>query len=92
MNQTISDITKVAPTIGHDAQDLRAERGFAVVAAGQDHGERAPDAGEEVDRDGADDVVDLHLVQHRDRQDHDQPPDGADDQRRGPATEPAVRP
>jgi hypothetical protein len=53
-----------------------------VVATGQDDRERAPDAGETVHRDGADNVVDLQLVEHRNRQDHDHATDGTDDKRR----------
>jgi hypothetical protein len=82
MNQTISDITKVnAPMMATMPRICVPRRGFAVVAAGQDHGDGAPDAGEEVHRDGADHVVDLQLVQHRNRQDHDHATDGTDPER-----------
>ena len=63
------------------------------VASGldQQHGERAPDTGNQVDRDGADHVVDLQLVEHRHREDHDHATDGTDDGRLDQATGSAAR-
>src|SRR5690606_8836921 len=58
-----------------DREKLDADIGVGV---GEHHRDRAPDAGKEMDRDGADNVVDLEAVEHRHREHHDDTTHGAD--------------
>jgi thioredoxin 1 len=57
-----------------DAREAGSRGRFAV----EDDGDGAPDTCEQVDRDGADHVVDLELVEQRNREDHDHAANGAD--------------
>jgi hypothetical protein len=61
--------------VGDNAHDLGA---VGRTGIGERNDEGAPDAGQQVNRDGADDVVDLQLVEQRHGEDHDHTTDGTD--------------
>ena len=59
---------------GDDARKLRHEARIAVI---EDHGNCTPDAREKMDRDRSNDVIDLELIKHRNREDHNHAADSA---------------